>query len=110
MDWKKPDRVKKSLGASTEEGDEIKPAPDKEEPENPVDELNKPSPGQELIERIKKEDSIKKEETKKEEAHIGNVIEGVEVINVKAVPKKEPLQLNKFGIPEPKERLTWDKI
>jgi hypothetical protein len=34
------------------------------------------------------------------------------VIDVKAVPKKskQELIINKFGIPEPKERLSWDKI
>ena len=37
-------------------------------------------------------------------------MDGVEVIDAKAVPKHDPKKLNKFGIPEPKERLSWDKI
>ena len=74
--------------------------------------MNKPSPGKELIDRIKKEDSLKKEaeEAKKEEPYVTFVADGVEVIDAKAIPKKPEMILNKFGIPEPKERRSWDKL
>ncbi|HRT03456.1 MAG TPA: hypothetical protein P5513_05910 [Candidatus Diapherotrites archaeon] len=37
------------------------------------------------------------------------IVNGVEVVDVKAIPKDNPI-LNRFGIPETKERRTWDKI
>jgi len=45
----------------------------------------------------------------KTENYASRVIDGVEVVDVKAVPKEKPV-LNKFGIPEPRERRTWDRI
>jgi hypothetical protein len=37
------------------------------------------------------------------------IIDGVEVIDVKSIPKKIK-KVDKFGIPETKERLNWDRI
>jgi hypothetical protein len=37
------------------------------------------------------------------------IIDGVEVIDAKAIPKK-PLKVDKFGIPIQENRLNWDKI
>jgi hypothetical protein len=71
--------------------------------------LNKPSPGKELIDRIKKEDSLKREAEKAED-YASVILDGVEIIDAKAIPKHDAQKLNKFGIPEPKERLSWDKI
>jgi hypothetical protein len=34
----------------------------------------------------------------------------VEVVDVKAIPAVEKPVLDKFGIPEPKGRRTWDRI
>lgn len=37
--------------------------------------------------------------------------DGVEVVDVKVVPsEKDKVKLNKFGIPENKNRPTWNKI
>ena len=92
-----------------DEGVKEELAPDKEEI-NPVEELKKPSPGQELIERIKKEDFEKKKKKEAEEYVPSIIIDGVEVIDAKAIPKKEKIKLDKFGIPIPENRRTWDKI
>ena len=87
---------------------EIEFAPVTKESANPVEELIKPSPGEDLIERIKKEDILKKEEKEEKSNYVPLIIrDGVEVVDVKAIPKKKT---DKFGIPETGERLTWDKI
>lgn len=51
----------------------------------------------------------KVEEEKKVDDYTSVIIDGVEVIDAKAV-SKEKFQLDKFGIPITKNRLNWDKI
>ena len=67
-----------------------------------------------MIERIKKEDkeeALKKEEKIKEDDYVPLVVkDGVEVVDVKAVPVHKPPKLDKFGIPVKEDRPTWDKI
>lgn len=56
------------------------------------------------MERLKKEEAPKEE--KKENKYVGEIIDGVEVVdvkNVRAVPKDE----TKLAVPE--KRKTWDK-
>jgi hypothetical protein len=68
------------------------------------------SPGEDLLERLKKEEL---DNTKKiPDDYNSKIIGGVEVVDVKAVPKKntEKTKTDKFGIPEPKDRRTWDRI
>lgn len=61
-----------------------------------------------MIERIKNEDSEKKEA--EEEFVTSVIIDGVEVIDAKAIYKKEKMKLDKFGIPVPENRRNWDRI
>lgn len=75
--------------------------------ESPIDNLKIPSPGEDLLERIRKKEIL---EDKKETEYASKIINGVEVVDVKAVPSKEKLSVDKFGIPESKERRTWDRI
>ncbi len=104
------------MGAAQEKGlKEDKPAPGKketpkevEEAKKLLDELSKPSKGSELIERLKKEEEKKKKE-KKDKDYASIVKDGVEIVDGKVVPK-EKIKLDKFGIPIPKNRKTWDKI
>jgi len=49
-------------------------------------------------------------EKRGDDGYASKIINGVEVVDVKAIPKKEQLHLDKFGIPEPKTRKTWDRI
>jgi len=37
------------------------------------------------------------------------IIDGVEVIDAKAIPKAK-MKVDKFGIPVPENRLNWDRI
>lgn len=62
-----------------------------------------------MIERIRKKEVNIDPSSGKTENYASQVIDGVEVVDVKAVPKEKPV-LNKFGIPEPRERRTWDRI
>ena len=50
----------------------------------------------------------KKEVKKKENQYASKIIDGVEVVDVKAIP----IKVDKFGIPSPEadQRKTWDKI
>ena len=55
-----------------------------------------------MLERLKKEKE--EEEAKpKDSGYVGEIIDGVEVVDVKAVPSKE----TKLAVPE--RRKTWDK-
>lgn len=95
---RKDPHIKKSLGTSEEPG--VKElVPEKEK--TPLDDLNKPTPGEELLKRLKKE----KEEAKveKKDDYVGEIIDGVEVVDVKAIPTGE----TKLAVPE--KRKTWDK-
>jgi hypothetical protein len=49
------------------------------------------------------------DEPGKEDSYVGEIRNGVEVLDVKAIAK-EPLTLDKFGIPIRGTRKTWDKI
>ena len=104
------------MGAAQEEieGDEKnKTAPDEKKETSPqeikeiealLEELNKPSKGSELIEKLSKE---------KEDMYASFIKDGVEVVDVKAIPKepeKEEPKHRKWGLPENKNRKTWDKI
>ena len=79
-----------------------------------LDQLNKLSKGDELLSKLdkdKKEDSKKKvsenpKEKKKDKDYVGTIRDGVEVVDVKAVP----IKVDKFGIPVPPNRKNWDKI
>jgi hypothetical protein len=64
--------------------------------------LSKPTLGDELLERLKKEKEEKVEIDKKDD-YIGEIIDGVEVVDVKAIPTEE----TKLAVSE--KRKTWDK-
>jgi len=47
----------------------------------------------------------------KSDEYASIVRDGVEVVDVKVIPiEKDRVKLDKFGIPIPKSRKTWDKI
>jgi len=48
--------------------------------------------------------------TRKENDYASVIRDGVEVVDVKVVPKDEKITLDKFGIPIKGPRKTWDKI
>ena len=112
MDWKgriQNPNVKKSIGAGQDTGVK-EPVPEKQ-PEIPTEELKKSSPGKDLMERIKKgEILVEENEPAREHDFASFIKDGVEVVDVKAIPKKEKLKLDKFGIPIPENRQTWDRI
>jgi hypothetical protein len=86
-----------------------------------IEQINAPSKGEELIESLKDEiklveDSSPIEQPKVIETSLDEPVkeykEGIEVVDVKAVPiKKTKLDVDKFGIPVQKnERKNFDKI
>lgn len=79
------------------------------EEKSSIEEFIPPSPGEDLLERIRKKE-LAEEEKIADNYYASKIIDGVEVVDVKAVPSKEKPKLDKFGIPEPNERRTWDKI
>jgi len=97
----------------------LKPVPIKEDenPNNIIDEIRKPSKGDELINSLnekklkEKEDKLIIEKEEKKDDFIGTVKDGVEVVDVKIIPNKEKNKqvTDKFGIPVSKNR-DWDKI
>lgn len=65
------------------------------------------------MEKLNKEEKEKKEDKNKDnDDFAGYIKDGVEVVDVKAVPrdKQEKPKVDKFGIPIPNKRTTWDKI
>jgi hypothetical protein len=91
-----------------------------------VEEIRKPSKGEELIQSLQDRINIQDvstnvpdksdaqdapNEPQKEDNkdYTGFVRDGVEVVDVKVVPK-EKLEVDKFGIPIRGPRKTWDKI
>ena len=59
----------------------------------------------------KRRKELEKKKKKEAEEYVPSIIiDGVEVIDAKAIPKKEKIRLDKFGIPIPENRRTWDKI
>jgi hypothetical protein len=90
-------------------------SPQFKSPNEIVEEIRKPSKGDELIKRLQESisivdvctneltDKVSPDVSKKPgKDYIGEIINGVEVIDVKA--------LDKLGIPIEKDRKTWDKI
>ena len=74
-----------------------------------LEKINKPTKGDELIKALKEQEEKQiKEEPKKEQDYKGTIVDGVEVVDVKAVPSREKKEVDKFGIP--KRRNDWDKI
>jgi len=67
------------------------------------------SPGKVLIEEIKKGE-ILNEEKEEIHKHHENIKDGVEIVDVKAIAKKKKTDIDKFGIPTPNNRKTWDKM
>jgi hypothetical protein len=90
-----------------DQGDKKELVPEKDE-ESSIEKLKPQSPGEDLLERIRKKEIL--EEKQEPAEYASRIIDGVEVVDVKAIPKKERISLDKFGIPELKERRTWDKI
>jgi len=103
-----------------------KKAPSQREAKKALAELKKPSKGEELLEKIKSGEFIIPrpgipvreidtnqitDEKDKIPDNEGIKKDGVEVIDVKVVPKDKAVKLDKFGIPiQPGERLSFDKI
>lgn len=103
-----------------------KKAPSQRETKKALAELKKPSKGEELLEKINSGEiiipspEIPSIETdtnqitdEKDKIPIDEGIkrDGVEVIDVKVIPKDKAVKLDKFGIPiQPGERLSFDKI
>ncbi|MFW6310803.1 MAG: hypothetical protein ACOC1K_01055 [Nanoarchaeota archaeon] len=79
-----------------------------------LEELSKPSKGEELLKKLEhSEEKIKKsqkDQEKKNNGYAGIIRDGVEVVDVKVVPNRDKPKLDKFGIPIPKNRKSWDKI
>lgn len=66
--------------------------------------MEKISPGKELIERIKKGEILKEEQEELEtDDYASKIRDGVEVVDVKAIPKG-------INAPEIDKRKSWDKI
>ena len=91
-----------------EQGDTKELVPDKED-RSDIEKLKPQSPGEDLLERIRRKE-ILEDSAKNSDNYASQIIDGVEVVDVKAIPKKEKIPLDKFGIPEPNGRRTWDKI
>lgn len=53
-----------------------------------------------MIERLKKEEIAEEEEVPKKDDYVGKIVDGVEVVDVKALTK---------GLEIPEDRKTWDK-
>jgi len=62
------------------------------------------------MEKIKKGEILNDEKEEINKNYEQTIKEGVEIVDVKAVLKKEKPVLDKFGIPIPKTRSTWDKL
>jgi len=90
-------------------------------PEEFVKEIHKPSKGEELLKRI--EENIKSKDVSTNDLAekvspdapsdpVDISRDGVEVVDVKIVPKEEneEFYIDKFGIPHKGPRKTWDKI
>ena len=92
-------------------------------------EINKPSKGTELLQRLKSERKVEdistinqpievqekspdEPENTKDDGYVGGILDGVEVVDVKAIEKKkEPRKVDRFGIPiQPGEHRNFDKI
>lgn len=77
--------------------------------------MKKPSAGDKLIEQITKKPDKEKSNDVTED-YASNIIDGVEVVDVKAIEgnkkneDRKEIEVDKFGIPVPKNRRTWDKI
>jgi hypothetical protein len=91
-----------------EQGDTKELVPEKDD-QSSIDNLKTPSPGEDLLERIRRKE-ILEEPVEDRDQYSSKIIDGVEVVDVKAIQKKEKPGLDKFGIPEPKGRRTWDRI
>ena len=81
--------------------------------------MHKPSKGEELLKSIQNSISnkdISTNELLKKDAQNapsdpeGVMRDGVEVVDVKIVPKEEDAYVDKFGIPHKGPRKTWDRI
>jgi len=99
--------------------EKIKDSPKKtDDAEKFLEELSKPSKGDELIEKLKKdeEENKKKEKSKNKDNEYASYInkDGVEVVDVKVISKDkdkdEEENKNDIGIPTKGKRNTWDKI
>ena len=113
-----PEGAKKVL-APRKKKKALKKNKQNEEAKKLLDELKKPSKGEELIQKINSgeidtknsEILFKKDDNEKDVIPENNDAiqrDGVEVIDVKIVPKDK---VDKFGIPiKPNERKSWDKI
>lgn len=100
-------------------------------PEEVIEEIRRPSKGDELLQRIKESIKVRdistnestekvtqnapsdpKKDDKKD--FVGTIKNGVEVVDVKIIPKEEDqkgsVYVDKFGIPHRGPRKTWDKI
>ena len=99
------------------------PVPKKDErpPEEFVDEIRKPSKGEELLKRI--QDNIKNQDVSTNDLAakvtpdvpsdpVSISRDGVEVVDVKIIPKEQDgeFYIDKYGIPHKGPRKTWDKI
>jgi hypothetical protein len=62
-------------------------------------------PETDIEEKLMKKAPSKKSKSSKDD-YASSIINGVEVVDVKAIPAP----LDKFGIPVPKSRKTWDRI
>jgi len=65
-------------------------------------ELQKPSKGEKLIQKIKESDLLKGE-AKKE-------IKKVDVVKGEAIEKKNTKRTDKYGLPIPDNRKNWDSV
>ena len=64
-----------------------------------------------MIDKIKKGEILKDDKKKDDSDYASKIVDGVEVVDVKAIPAKDKNQnIDKFGIPIPENRKTWDKI
>ena len=129
MDWKSRS-TKKSIGALDEEviesSQEPNPQPEPNvmdeihkmsagdeviitSPAEPVkmldvEELRKPSKGEELIQKIKQGDLVGKKDD-----FVGEIRDGVEIVDVRPVEKKS-VKLDRHGLPVDERRRNWDSI
>ena len=74
------------------------------------------SPGKVLIEELNNGEILNKELEKEEKEEINknyltDIKDGVEIVDVKAIAKtKKRNKVDKYGIPTPETRKTWDKM
>jgi hypothetical protein len=91
---------KKSKGSEIVE--EIQKQPSTERGVLDIEELKKPSRGQKILNKIKEGDLFKEKDN-----YVGEIKNGVEVVDVKAIEKPP---MDKYGLPVSRNRKNWDRI